>query len=251
MGLSKNGRSANCWVCGAHSIVVALAELAGQPTRAIVPLLTALAGSVSPDPDFRRGTGRLALPRGVQPLLGAHKDYLRKRDLNPDEVVEMWSIQGIGLSSRLAWRLFIPVHDHKGETVSWTTRAISDKVTKRYINAKPEEERTPIKNLLFGEHLTKHAVLVCEGPLDAMRVGPGACATFGTSVTAQQKAKLAKFPVRFIAFDREDNAQRVARELARDLSVYPGSTTLVKIRSAKDPSAASKQEIKELRSLLI
>jgi hypothetical protein len=51
-----------------------------------------------------RPAGKLKLPKGIVPMLSAHKEYLRGRGFDPDAVAKTWAVRGIGLASRLAWQ---------------------------------------------------------------------------------------------------------------------------------------------------
>lgn len=185
-------------------------------------------------------------PRGIGPLLRAHRSYLEGRHFDPAKLELLWGIAGIGLArGSLKWRIYIPI-THKGRRVSWTARAIGDRASLRYLSASPQEEAVPHKTVLYGLDWCVHTVIVVEGPADAWRVGPGAAAVFGTSYTPAQVRLLSKIPNRIICFDNSAVAQDRADQLARDLSAFPGSTVRVNL-DADDPGSASKREIRVLR----
>jgi DNA primase len=178
-------------------------------------------------------------------MLPVHRKYLsNQRRLDPDEIAQLWGVQGIGLAAEYAWRLWIPVY-HFGEVVSWTTRAIGTGM--RYLHAPPEQESVPIKSVLYGSDLVRHAVIICEGPIDAWTIGPGAVATCGLGYTREQLIKLSQFSVKVVCFDSEFQAQKRARRLARQLQVFPGETYVVELQTGKDPNEADRREIMELR----
>jgi DNA primase len=204
-------------------------------------------------PDRRRAAetnlriGTLKIPQGVGPLLPAHRAYLKKRGLNPDLLASVWGFRGIGIAPRLQWRIWIPICDLYGKVVSWTTRSIGDDPPTRYISATADEEELPHRSILFGAHLARHVIIVCEGALDAVTIGPGAVATCGVGFSKAQKAAMAEYPVRVVCFDAEDDAQKRARALCNDLSAFPGSTENVYFDSAKDANSADRAEVDELR----
>ncbi len=186
------------------------------------------------------------MPDGLGLLMAIHKNYLWDRGFDPEEMERLWGVMGIALNSgKLSWRIWIPVR-FNGQIVSWTTRAVSDKHPMRYLNAKPTEESMSLKSLLFGEDYCRHSIVVTEGPFDAMRIGPGATCTFGTSYTQAQLAKIAKYPVRVVAFDSEPEAQRRSRELCSALECFEGKTYRVEL-NASDPGSATEKEIRQLR----
>ena len=191
------------------------------------------------------------LPRSG-PLLKAHRNYLKRRAFDPNELQRLWGISGIkwGMGVKmglaLSWRILIPIY-YRSEVVSWTTRAISKEAKLRYISADPEEESIPHKQLLFGEQYARHSVIVHEGPFDVFTTGPGAVGTLGTSFTSAQIRRIAKYPRRAICFDSSPSAQRRADELCDLLDVFPGDTYKVELETGSDPNECDPDEIEELR----
>ena len=194
----------------------------------------------------KKPLGKLVIPTGIKGLHSAHKKYLHGRGFKWRELERLWKIRGIGIASRLAWRIWIPIHYH-GEVVSWTTRSISSnpRIT-RYVSAGEDEEAMPHKELLYGEDLARHAIIVNEGPFNAWRIGPGAVATFGSGYSIEQLERMAKYPTRAICFDNEPEAQKRARKLVNDLSVFPGDTYNV-VLDRKDAAEESRENIDRLR----
>lgn len=248
MGIALEGQACTCWICGYHRLLDTLAELTGLPHwefRGLLDSFSRTAPGQRRTPE-RRGT--LRLPKCLGPLQKSHRSYLRDRGFDPNELERLWGIQGIGLSAKLAWRIWIPIY-YQGEVVSWTTRAIGNQ-SLRYVNAKPGEEKRSIKSILYGSDYVRHSVVVVEGPTDVWRIGPGAVALVGLQHTADQVCQLARYPSRTICFDSELTAQRRANQLANELHVYPGQTQIVELESGKDAGTADEDEIKTIRQLL-
>lgn len=132
----------------------------------------------------------------------------------------------------MAYRIYIPIR-LGWETVSFTTRSINPDEPRRYLSASAEEESVPHKTLLYGAELARHAVCICEGPLDAISLGPGGVATCGVVVSSAQVDRMARFPVRVVVADNQPEAVRRAERLVADLEVFAGKTFLV-IPSGKD-----------------
>lgn len=240
--LGVRGRGAYCFTCGRVNLAEALAELSGRPLREIKRLI----GGLDDDgPREEKPRGKLVIPEGVGPLLPAHRRYLRGRGFDPDDVVRLWQIQGIGIAADLAWRLFCPI-THKGQTVSWTTRAIGPD-ERRYVSAKPEQESVSHKNVLMGADYCRHGIVVCEGPTKVWSGGPGFAATLGVGYTQAQLHAIAAFPVRAIVFDCDDAGQKRAAELCRALAPFPGRTTNVTLDTASQLDEAKPKEIRQIR----
>ena len=241
-GIHTQSLAANCWKCGP----IKIAELFKLLSIPLDQLGTLLDGRDFYIPE-RKPRGKLKRPIGVSPLGEPHKRYLHKRGFDPAEITKLWGVQGIGLNLRLAWRLYLPIHDSFGNEVSWTTRATSDDCKVRYLSARPDEEAVEAKTLLYGEQYCRHSIVVCEGPLDAWAIGPGAVATLGVSWTQAQALKILKYPERIICFDSEGEAQARARKLCAELAAFPGETRVVTLETDKDPASADRKEIQELR----
>lgn len=243
LGWNTQLNFASCWRCGGHYGPKVLEALGASREKAR-SLYEGINGGPRRE-KWRSTKTRLKEPAGLGPLTTAHRQYLRSRGFDADTVERVWSVQGIGLAARLAWRIYIPVI-HRAQKVSWTTRAIGDRVGQRYISASEEESSMNLKELVYGMDYCHHSVVITEGPLDAWKIGPGAGALFGTAFTTAQVKKLIDVPRRFICFDSETDAQRKAEELASLLSCFPGVTENW-VLDSKDPGSASSKELKLIR----
>lgn len=247
LGYCLGGRFFHCWRCGRMPFFETLAALldiglpeARKLTRDLdAPLAT----------NYARPIGRYKPPAGVGPLLEPHLRYLTERGFEPDELAALWGLGGISIAARLGWRIFIPVLQ-RGKPVSWTTRSISDNVEQRYITASVSEQSCDISHVLFGDDYCYSSVIVCEGPFDVFRFGPGAVALLGQKWSNAQLNKLARYPVRVVCLDNEPDTQRRASRLCDALEGFPGETINVVLNS-KDPASASEREVKRVRGLLL
>jgi hypothetical protein len=252
LGYNLNSGTLYCWVCGKQNLYHTLLELTQEQPSKIIELLGSLDRVFTQEQ--HKPTGKLKLPSNLIPLGKAHRNYLIERGLDPDEIVELWGVQGIALAARLSWRLFIPIQkQHK--LVSWTSRSIAfaaaERGHPRYISAKASESSVSLRELLYGADFAMHACAVVEGPIDAWSIGYGSIATLGVGYSQEQARLISKYPIRYVVFDSEPKAQQRARKLCNDLSVFPGKTINLVLQTGKDPNEASKKEIQELRSMLI
>lgn len=243
LGIKTDLSRANCWVCGKVDVRGALYAVLGHGSKDLIERVKAL-----PIERDERPSGKLELPHHME-LQPAHKKYLRMRGFDPD-ALGPWEIAGIAIHPRLAWRLLLPIHGKAGQIVSWTTRSIGiGEGGDKYVNAPPSQEAQPARHQLYGQHLAGHAVSVHEGPLDAVRVGPGGLATMGVVYTPNQLNRIADYPVRVVCFDSEPKAQERARRLCDALAPFAGQTLRVEL-DAKDPASAPEKEVRALRRLL-
>lgn len=245
LGYNTEKRFFHCWNCGWHPLKQTIRELTGLPQEE--------AGNLSLRLDYirrrrRMGLGKYTPPACIGELQKAHRAYLEGRRFDPDELVDLWGIKGIGIAPKLPWRIFIPI-THQGKEVSWTTRAISNKARSRYTSARSDEESINHKNILFGFDYVTHTVCICEGPFDAMRIGRGAVAMFGSFPSSAQFLTICSIPRRIIVLDSEEQARKKALSLCHRLELYPGETINVQLDS-KDPASATMTEIQAIRRLI-
>ena len=248
MGYSLDNNFLNCWRCGFHPVIKTLEELTGLQDHIVRKMLDNVL--TSPPSKIKTVKGKLKLPKELTILSSRHRHqhYLNDRGFVWTEIEKLWHVRAIGIAPKLAWRLFIPIYFH-GQVVSWTTRSISDTAKVRYINAPPTDESMPIKSLLYGEDYARNAIIICEGPTDVWRIGPGAVATLGVNYSPSQLNRMIQYPKRIICFDGDSGAQKRAQRLSDDLSVFAGETFIAQI-DEKDPAAASDRTIQKLRKLL-
>ncbi|QDP54818.1 MAG: putative DNA primase [Prokaryotic dsDNA virus sp.] len=243
MGYNLSSPRFHCWVCRGHSVSWVLSKL-GMPVNDAKQVAQVLSREEL-DLDGVELRGKLVEPAGRGKLKEAHRSYLQRRGFKPSEIRSVWGVEGIGpFGLRLSWRLYIPIISG-GRRLSWTTRSLNN-TGQRYISASPQQEAVNHKHLVYGiDHCFKSIVIV-EGPTDAWRVGPGAGALFGLAWSTHQLETLSKIPNRFICFDNSMEARAASRELAGQLNVFPGTTSIVEL-DAKDPGCASEKEIQQLR----
>ncbi len=247
MGYSIESHFCNCWVCGSHNVISTLIEITGKQYHQIKRMID---GLDIPKIKRKRLKGKLILPKGIKKLRSAHIKYLRSRGFDWKGLEQLWGIQGIGVASKLQWRIFIPIIYHS-QTVSWTTRSIlGNRYTTRYISASEKEELIPHHKLLYGEDFARGAVIVTEGVFDVWRIGVGTVCTFSTGYSQEQLEHISKYPIRAICFDSEIEAQKRARRLVDNLSVFPGDTFNV-VLDKKDAAEESKENIRRLRKEIL
>lgn len=241
LGFNLVGRYFVCWRCGGMNTIRVLTSF-GADRKTIAEFFS---GLEIPNANSRP-PGKLKEPLRRGPLLKAHRAYLRERKYDPQEIVRVWNVEGIGVAADLAWRLYIPVTE-RGQRVSWTTRALGNR-GQRYVSASQEQEALPHKHCIYGGDIARHTLVIVEGPTDAWRIGPGAGALFGTAFTPAQVRKISQYPYRFILFDNEPVAQMQARSLAEQLVSFPGETTILEC-DAEDPGSMSEKAARKLRKL--
>jgi hypothetical protein len=248
LGWNINREKFSCWQCGPIPNFEIFRDLFHLSPSEIKQLQLTKVEEV----DYVQSTGKLQLPEGLGPLKSMHREYLHDRGFSERDIrvlVKLWQIQGIDhKGGTLSWRIFIPIYYEK-ELVSWTTRSIGLINPKRYITARADQEKINLKQILYGEFYCNHTCIVCEGPFDVMRIGPGAVCLFGLTYTRAQLFAIAKFPKRYICLDSDPAAQKIAKKLCSELMLFPGTTKNICLE-AHDPGSVKEKELLELQTLL-
>ncbi len=161
----------------------------------------------------------LELPREFKPLISSATmargfiEYMHQRGYRLGEI--KWLAEAYDLRYTVigdfAWRLIIPVRDRQYKLQTWTGRAIGASIEPRYktlsVNDGPALVSTSNtllgQRLLFGAPIAR-ALIICEGPFDAMRLmasgfalGVYATCLFGLNVSLDQRALLQELAERF------------------------------------------------------
>ncbi len=251
MGVNVHYLNAHCWGCGGRPLYELVKALDRGIPWAAVRDLKERRGVTSRKFDNATKGGKYKPPVGLTDILSArHRQMLLDRGIDCDapDFDRLWGLRSIDYTGgQYKFRMFIPI-TLGFETVSYTTRSSHGGL--RYLSARPEDEKVPHKRLLFGEDHVRDTILVFEGPLDVVAIGPGSTATFGTEFTPAQVARISRYPKRYICYDNEPHAQRQANELANQLRVLPGKTWVCRLERAKDPGSAGDKERAQLRKLI-
>jgi DNA primase len=118
------------------------------------------------------------------------------------------------------------------------------------MTAAPELEKMFHKHLLFNYDLCKEDFIVLvEGVFDALRLGDGACATFGTQFMAEQLLLVKPFKRVFMLYDNEFEAQEKAKKASGLISnLISGEVMVVNLGGSKDPDNLSDDDARCLMS---
>lgn len=246
LGITDNADRASCYQCGSHSVSGLLKTISGSSWREVYEFLGKRDYVIR---ETQEHQGRYTPPTNLLSIDDVHdaREYVKSRDMDPDYLEYVWGCLATNGLSNYPFRLFIPVIRNK-RPVSWTARATRGQQP-RYQTARADEKSFDEKKWLLGLDMVRKTALVCEGPLDAARMGPGAVATFGLAVTSDQLLLISQIPERYICFDNSPEAQKIADKLCESLSVYPGKTCRMCL-DADDPGSASKSEVRKVRDFV-
>ncbi len=248
--------SYRCWICGRHDIedvVMALERIPYHDAcRTVLDYDDGLAWRPPPGhKDKARGLdGRLDWPPGVMPLQDIHKRYLASRGFDPGHLEAKYKLKGTGPAGPYAWRIIAPfILD--GQMVSYQGRSIDPRAQVKYKACRPEDELISHKKILYNLDNAGETAIIVEGVFDVWRLGDGAVAAVGTTVTrAQVMVAAERFRKAYILFDAEPAAQRRARKMAAALSVL-GVEALVAELGTGDPADLDQGEADDIKKKLL
>lgn len=256
-GINTVTEAFNCWRCGSHSLISLMWAVGVKDPKATI--WEYRHGFTDGATGGRSHAQELALPE-CGPMVWAHRNYLRGRGFDPDELAMLYGLKGTGqgclfaTKSRpepinLAWRILIPMRNEKGYTVSWQARDITGRSKLRYIGCPDVDALASYKTMLYGAEFARRDVVgVVEGVVDMWRMGPGFVATLGTGVTPEQVKQLAQWGRVVVCFDSEPQAQRHAREIAGNLASLGVRCDIVDLElGSRDPGDLTPQEAGEMR----
>ncbi len=243
---TPDGEVYTCWKCGWKPINEILRKLTGLQ---YLDLQDYDGTSILQKIERKEARGiAIELPGG--PLEDVHKKYLRKRGLNPDIMEGKYGLRGTTFSGTFNYRIIIPLQ-FEGRIASFTSRDYTGLQELRYKTLSIEKSIIDPKALLFNQDFAlENSIMVSEGPFDAFKLGDGAVATLGTSVTETQIRKMAMYENIYIVFDPEVQAQLRAKKLAERLAVLGKNVEIINIGGDKDPGDLDENSIKILRKEL-
>jgi DNA primase len=178
-----------------------------------------------------------------------YAEYLEGRGFNPHDIADKYNLWFGGITGHWKFRIIIPMM-MDGKVVSFTGRAIGNKINPRYLNLNIQKSIVPVKKALYNIDNAGDSVIVVEGPTDVWRIGDGAVAIMGTKYCERQVKELMKFRNVFVMLDNEPQTVPIAEQLAADLSTCCNYVEIINIPEMTDPGELSNEDVRSLRSQL-
>ncbi|MGD8707117.1 MAG: hypothetical protein PVI88_00355 [Nitrosopumilaceae archaeon] len=244
-GINIDGGYYYCWKCGWHPLYDLILELTNSNPNKIIQQYSR---PFIQKKKRKKKVKELKLPAETIPLQKPHKDYLIKRNLNPEQLVIEWNIKGTDIIGPYSYRILAPI-EYKKRIVSYQARDITGKSSLRYKACKIDNEIIQHKHIVYGIDKIKNKTgILVEGLIDVWKIGPGAVCTFGTAFTIQQVRFIIKhFDRIFILYDQGQKAQKKAKELSYQLSPFIDVELLKISGKFSDPGNMTNKEVSYLR----
>lgn len=243
----------SCWRCGWHPLEDIIAALEHIPYHVACERVKEFAGEDAikiplPQPQT---VSTLKLPLGTGPMTERHKEYLRRRRFDPDQLSVNFHLLGTGPVGNHAWRIVAPIY-FNGVLVSYQCRDITGKADLRYKSCARNLEVIPHKEILYNwDSCTGTSVIVVEGITDVWRMGDNTVATFGIKWTAKQLNLLAeRFKKVAVLYDSEPQAQAQAVKMGKMLASRGVEVDNITLDSG-DPSDLEQAEADKLKGEIL
>jgi DNA primase len=251
----QTGNGFHCWICGeSGSTFKFLKQETSFSGAVLFNLIKENSSQDSPNPkEFKsfKNSGKIKFPTGLTPYLEEpHKNYLRKRNLNPEELEKNYNLQSTYAAGSLPYRIIIPI-EIDGQVVSYSSRDITGRQEEKYKHASNENVLIPVKQTLYGLKQLggKTSCILVEGVFDMWRIGIGALAIFGTLLSEEQILLLLKTYVNKVYVCLDADAKRKAETIAYTLTPFFPEVNLISI-DYKDPDSMPIEEVKQLQQLI-
>lgn len=250
LGIEPKSNACNCWKCGPIPYKTVIKSLLGVNDNEVFRIIKQYKGYSNIHVErVRASATHIDLPSNS--FTDKELAYLYERGFANKHIQE-YDLRGGGVQGKWAFRIVIPIYqDHK--IVSATGRAIDKRMDLRYYTLSKKEEIVEHKHTLFGEdHVIGDTIVVLEGPLDAIKGGPGFVATYGTSITKEQILRMSKYKNVLLVLDNDEAGAIAKQRISSELSTMGVNVEDITIESDyKDLGEMPSELIEQLRSELL
>ncbi len=250
-GFNTDAAYYNCWRCG-HTwypkIIAALLKVSIPKAKDLIKPY--LSGEQIQEFKTRQYVDQIQYPPDTGPMNKKQRQYLESRNFDPEQLEVEWELKGVGKYGPYKGRILAPIRLH-GDLISYQTRDITDKARAKYMACPEDEEVYHHQYSLYGiDKCHGKIVVVVEGMTDVWRLGIGAVGSFGIDYSPQQVLMLGrKFTRVFVFFDKEDQAQEKAEQMAYDLEKFNTETEILSAEKG-DPGDMPDEDAKKLMRAL-
>lgn len=249
LGINLAHKTINCFRCGTTGTIIKyLSEELKDFNKAITILGNAVPRELQTFKQSKENAVHVKLPkRAKKEITPYHAGYLQRRGFNYKVLNDKYNLHYCGPVGKWANRIIVPViRNYK--LITFTSIDISDDSLMRYKHLKDEKSIISIKHYLFGlEYTDGYSCCLVEGLFDQFRIGDGALATFGTTITSEQKQLLIKFQKIVIAFDGDKAGKIGGEKLANDLSAFT-DVEILNLPENSDPDSLEREDIKFIQN---
>jgi len=227
LGFNLDANRFHCWRCGGkfpEQVISKILSVSYSKAEDIVKEYGGISKRSNKKPKVKVNLHPFKFPSGDLSLTKYHKQYLEKRNFDPDRIISQYGLKGTGPISKLddlnySRRILAPIY-WQSRMVSFQARDITDKHPLKYMACPQRREEIQHQHILYGAPILWGRRGICvEGITDVWRMGYRSFAVFGIKYTPYQVKQIASlFDEVVILFDPEKQAQREAKSLEAELN---------------------------------
>ncbi len=256
LGIRLSDYRVHCWKCGGNTMANVIMAVTSCNYGEARRVLKSLAVGVDL-PKIEKTLSvisKVRLPQEfTKKLPRLHRQYLRSRGFLPKKILRKYKLMACHTIGKYKFRLVIPIIMNR-KVVSFTTRAVVDDMTPKYLHAKQSESIIDPAHAIYNyDNLEKnHDAFLVEGPLDVWKLGNGAVSIFGVEHTIEQLKHLSRKRIRnlYVLFDADAAGTKSAKKLAPIMAPICRSVEILTLENRSDPGELSTQEVTEIKTAL-
>lgn len=255
LGINIETKVVTCWKCGGHNLSKLIQEVLGISFTKAEKIITNYSLKREDLQHFKPLSNKKTVIPSYFTKLQENSNFLVNKFLNkrgiPLSFITQYELYWAGNLGPFAGRLIIPVKMY-GYIVAYVGKDVTGAGSPPYKNSPKEKSIMPMKSCLYNydQIIQKDKIIIVEGIIDALKLGTGAVATFGTQWTKEQinLLKIKKPKKIIILFDSEFKAQEAARKMASEIWFCP--VEIVYLEDHKDPGELNIDEGRKLNNIL-
>ena len=255
LGINKESKMTNCWICGPRGSIVAyiqkIESCSWQRAELILESFQDKYGIKNIHKKIKQHEQQksniILSKEFTTKFPQQHIDYLINRNFDPKKIIPKYKLLACNNLSKYKFRIIIPIIMNNN-IVSFTSRDITNKREPKYLHLSNEESALPIIDCIYNVDNVKDRVIITEGVTDVWRIGNGSVAMLGKIFPSSRISILSRLKLKaaFVMFDGESEAIKRAYQLANKLSIFIDHIEVIELSNI-DPADLSEDEIKELK----
>jgi DNA primase len=248
-GINLSSGLGHCWICGEKSNPIKLVrEIDGgswaESELVVNEFSQDILAQIKEAPKPTKHASKIVWPKhATKEIPTLHRKYLEGRNFDADLLTEKYKLRFVNNMGDWKFRVIIPVIQNS-RVVSFTSRDVTNQAEVPYKHLADPKSVVPIKHTLYNLDSVRGTAVLVEGVMDAWRIGDGAVASFGTQLTKNQIAILARLKTLFVLFDSDATGK--AEKLAEELATNVPNVEIIEL-SDGDPAELTQNDIRSLR----
>ncbi len=252
LGINIQSKKYSCWSCSAKgSLPKLIKEICKCEWNTVFKLLekhnTGVKIFVDDLPEEERK--EVILPTRKE-LPQKAINYLKKRKLDPEFIVDKYDVFFGGLTGFFKFRIILPVYQDR-ILVSATSRDITGLSEIRYKGLPSNKSIIPLRECIYGLDIISEKAILVEGPFDVYPLYPYGIAMMGLRLNPIQMYSLYRKKLSYLLICLDRGTERKAEKIALNVSSFIPKVEIALLETGKDPGECIFEEIMEMKKRMI